>query len=335
MTASRTIFLGTATPVTNTCSRLMATNDLPVVNQGDAQHSPRASFVCLWVSRPNECVTNNVLPDACLEIIWDGQWLFMAGPDTGPVPVAPRPGGTFAGLRFRPDRAPSLLGAPASEMLHRRVALAELWATLARPASPTGWPPCLPEKRQPKGNLYLRAALGQMATGAAKTDTFRGQRYRRLCRRMPKAKALGAIERSIPVIIFHLLADPTATFEDLGADYYEKRGNKERRTRSLVQQLEALGRQVTLTAAAWPTSSRSPQPVRATARAGLRPTPRLAGQIVASTPRLSLSSQVSLRKCCSGTADGSIAGQLLATADSRVGPSPRRVRQSGVQRRRR
>jgi hypothetical protein len=103
----------------------------------------------------------------------------------------------------------------------------------------------------------------------------------------------------------------------------------------LVQQLEALGRQVTLTAAAWPTSSRSPQPVRATARAGLRPTPRLAGQIVASTPRLSLSSQVSLRKCCSGTADGSIAGQLLATADSRVGPSPRRVRQSGVQRRRR
>ncbi len=38
-----------------------------------------------------------------------------------------------------------------------------------------------------KGNPYLKAALGQMATGAAKTDTFLGQRYRRLIRRMPQS----------------------------------------------------------------------------------------------------------------------------------------------------
>lgn len=44
-----------------------------------------------------------------------------------------------------------------------------------------------------------------------------------LTKRMPKAKALAAIERSILVIIFHLLADPTATFSDLGADFYDKR----------------------------------------------------------------------------------------------------------------
>ena len=74
-----------------------------------------------------------------------------------------------------------------------------------------------------KGSPYLKAALGQMAMGAAKTDTFLGTRYRRLAKRTPKAKALAALERSILVIIFHLLADPTATFEDLGADYYEKR----------------------------------------------------------------------------------------------------------------
>lgn len=67
---------------------------------------------------------------------------------------------------------------------------------------------------------------------------------------MPKAKALGAIERSILTIMFHLLADPTATFEDLGSDYYDKRVNKERRTRSLAHQLEALGHDVTITAAA-------------------------------------------------------------------------------------
>ncbi|MDQ3764526.1 MAG: IS110 family transposase [Actinomycetota bacterium] len=31
-----------------------------------------------------------------------------------------------------------------------------------------------------KGNPYLKAALAQMATGATKTDTFLGERYRRL-----------------------------------------------------------------------------------------------------------------------------------------------------------
>jgi transposase len=101
-----------------------------------------------------------------------------------------------------------------------------------------------------KGNPYLKAALGQMATGAAKTDTFLGQRYRRLIKRMPKAKALAAIQRSILVIIFHLLNDPTATFNDLGSDYYTKRIDIERRTHNLVTQLQALGHRVTLTPAA-------------------------------------------------------------------------------------
>ncbi|MBV8177433.1 MAG: IS110 family transposase [Mycobacterium sp.] len=101
-----------------------------------------------------------------------------------------------------------------------------------------------------KGNPYLKAALGQMATGAAKTDTFLGERYRRLSKRMPKAKALAAIERSILVIVFHLLSDPTATFNDLGSDFYARRIDKERRTRSLVSQLEALGHRVSLQPAA-------------------------------------------------------------------------------------
>ena len=56
-----------------------------------------------------------------------------------------------------------------------------------------------------------------MATGAAKTDTFLGERYRRLIKRMPKAKASAAIERSILTIIFQLLSDPTSKFNDLEA----------------------------------------------------------------------------------------------------------------------
>lgn len=101
-----------------------------------------------------------------------------------------------------------------------------------------------------KGNPYLASALGQMAAGAAKTDTFLAERYRRLVKRMPKAKALAALERSILVIIFHLLSDPDATFNDLGSDFYARRLDTTRRTRNLVSQLEALGHHVTLTPAA-------------------------------------------------------------------------------------
>jgi transposase len=97
-----------------------------------------------------------------------------------------------------------------------------------------------------KGNPYLKAALGEAATAAAKTDTFLGQRYRRLVKRIGKLKALVAIARSILVIVWHLLADPTARFHDLGADYYANRIDRNRKTRNLVRQLEALGHTVTL-----------------------------------------------------------------------------------------
>jgi transposase len=101
--------------------------------------------------------------------------------------------------------------------------------------------------RTGKGNPYLKAALAQMAMGAAKTDTFLGERYRRLIKRMPKAKALVALQRSILVIIFHLLADPTATFTDLGPDHYTRRLDRARRATQLTRQLHALGYQVQLT----------------------------------------------------------------------------------------
>jgi transposase len=108
-----------------------------------------------------------------------------------------------------------------------------------RRAGPTG-----------KGNPYLRGTLGEVAAAAAKTDTFLGERYRRLVRRRGKLKALVAIARSILVIVWHLLADPTARFRDLGADYHTSRIDTGRKTRSLVRQLEALGHTVTLQPAA-------------------------------------------------------------------------------------
>jgi transposase len=97
-----------------------------------------------------------------------------------------------------------------------------------------------------KGNPYLKAALGQAAAATARTDTFLGQRYRRLVARRGKLKALVAIARSILTIIWHLLANPHTRFHDLGPDHYTQHIDKNRKTRNLVRQLEALGHQVLL-----------------------------------------------------------------------------------------
>jgi transposase len=101
-----------------------------------------------------------------------------------------------------------------------------------------------------RGNPYLKGLLGEAAAAAAKTNTFLGARYRRLVKRRGKLKALVAVARSILVIIWHLLADPTTRYHDLGADYHTSRINTERKTRAHVRQLQALGYEVTLTIAA-------------------------------------------------------------------------------------
>jgi AraC-like DNA-binding protein len=91
-----------------------------------ARLSPRDSVACIW-ARPSAAGSGRVLPDACIDIVWDGCSLVVAGPDTGPVAVVRRPGLAFAGLRFRPGRAPAFLGVPARDLLDSRVDLADLW----------------------------------------------------------------------------------------------------------------------------------------------------------------------------------------------------------------
>ena len=85
-----------------------------------------------------------------------------------------------------------------------------------------------------KGNPYLKGVLGEAAIAAAKTDTFLGERYRRLVKRRGKLKALVAVARSILVIVWHLLTDPTIRFRDLGPDFHARRVTTDRKIRSLV-----------------------------------------------------------------------------------------------------
>jgi hypothetical protein len=83
-----------------------------------------------------------------------------------------------------------------------------------------------------------------------KTDTFLGEKYRRIARRRGSKRAIVALGRSILVITWHLLSDPGSHFSDLGPGYHAARIDPERRKQSHIRQLEALGYTVTLEPAA-------------------------------------------------------------------------------------
>jgi transposase len=95
------------------------------------------------------------------------------------------------------------------------------------------------------GNAYLSAAISEAVIGALRTPSFTAARYKRLIRRMPKKKALVATGNTMLTIIWHLLADPDATYRDLGADYHELR-DPARQARNHLRSLERLGYHVTL-----------------------------------------------------------------------------------------
>jgi transposase len=92
--------------------------------------------------------------------------------------------------------------------------------------------------------------LGEAAVAAGRTNTFLGERYRRIARRRGAKRAIVAVGRSILIIVWHLLGDPDARFHDLGPGFYDTRIHAERAKRNHVRQLEALGYKVTLEPAA-------------------------------------------------------------------------------------
>lgn len=100
------------------------------------------------------------------------------------------------------------------------------------------------------GNRYLARVLGESAVVAGRTDTFLGERYRRIAKRRGKKRAIVAVGRSILVIVWHLLSDEQPMFTDLGADHFTRHVNSETKKRNHIRQLEALGYTVTLTPAA-------------------------------------------------------------------------------------
>ncbi|MEU0148030.1 AraC family transcriptional regulator [Streptomyces sp. NPDC006288] len=95
-----------------------------------ARYDERASrFVgaVLWAWSGRREPSRPVLPDGCMDLLWVGGRLVVAGPDTHAFTPAGTLSGSCAGIRFAPGTAPALLGVPAHELRDRRVPLDTLW----------------------------------------------------------------------------------------------------------------------------------------------------------------------------------------------------------------
>ncbi|MFI1184529.1 transposase [Streptomyces sp. NPDC020799] len=172
------------------------------------------------------------------------------GPGTGDEPA------TAVSARVLAERLDAVPGIGPTTA---QIILAEIGADMSRFPTPehlVSWAKLCPRTIQSgakntagpagQGNPWLKGALGE-AANAPRTNTFLGDRYRRIVKRRGHAKALVAVARSILVIAWHLINDPDASYQELGADWHRRHLDPARETRDLVRQLQALGHQVTLT----------------------------------------------------------------------------------------
>lgn len=99
------------------------------------------------------------------------------------------------------------------------------------------------------GNKHLKSALVEAGRAAGRSkDTYLGAQYRRLAARKGGKRAALAVGHSILIISYHLM-DRGTSFQELGADYFDRR-NPERVKDRLVARLERLGFKVTVEQAA-------------------------------------------------------------------------------------
>ena len=102
-----------------------------------------------------------------------------------------------------------------------------------------------------QGGRYLARALGNAVAGAARGQSFYGERYRRIVRRRGRNIAMVAVGRSMLVGVWHVLEDPAVGYIDLGGDWHEQRQKRRKDpAKTHIRQLERLGYRVTVEPAA-------------------------------------------------------------------------------------
>jgi AraC-like DNA-binding protein len=88
----------------------------------------RITGAVAWTSTAAGDTDVRVLPDGCIDLIWNGDELFVAGPDTQ-AHVLPHAAGTrLVAVRFAPGFGRRVVGIPASDLTDQRVPIDDLWA---------------------------------------------------------------------------------------------------------------------------------------------------------------------------------------------------------------
>jgi hypothetical protein len=89
--------------------------------------------------------------------------------------------------------------------------------------------------RTRKGSPWLRAALVEATQAAARSnDTYLSAQYHRISARRGVKRAEVAVAHTLLVIIYLLLTQPEASYEDLGAADFDRRG-RERVEQRVIQ----------------------------------------------------------------------------------------------------
>ena len=88
---------------------------------------------CVWSRGVTEAAEFRIVPDACADLIFDGERLWVAGPDTRAHVSETKPG-LLVGARLAPGSVARGLGIAADELRDGRVDLIDLW-----PAARVRW----------------------------------------------------------------------------------------------------------------------------------------------------------------------------------------------------
>jgi AraC-like DNA-binding protein len=155
-----------------------------------------AHVACVWTSVSRG---GAIFPDGCVDLVWRGDRLVVAGPATGTVEPEIPVGVVVFGVRFRLGVAGTALGLPAGEFADADVPVADVWGPEPDERVALGGPAALVQVVRdrvlgaPVDPIARAAALG-MARPGARVDSLGdsvGLSERQLRRRFADAVGYG------------------------------------------------------------------------------------------------------------------------------------------------
>jgi AraC-like DNA-binding protein len=151
---------------------------------------------CVWSTVHRGGV---IFPDGCVDLVWHGTRLVVAGPATAPASPALAAGERVCGVRFRLGVAGTALGLPAGELADQAVPVADVWGAGVDELVAAGGMPALLDivRERVRGvpiDPLARAAAVAMAAPGTRVDALGaslGVSERQLRRRFADAVGYG------------------------------------------------------------------------------------------------------------------------------------------------